>query len=157
SLSAREDNLLERVGALQEEIKKLNKDVRKARQSKASTSVDDLLAKAEEADGIRIVAARIDDADPAQLRQLADEIKQKASAVVCVLGSVQADKVSLLCAVSEGEAKRVQAGAVIKQVAAIVGGSGGGRPDLAQAGGKQPEKLDEAIAQAMKIVRDLIK
>ncbi|MFW6255781.1 MAG: DHHA1 domain-containing protein, partial [Candidatus Sumerlaeota bacterium] len=155
-LAVKESQLLERVSALQDEIKKLNKDIKKAKQSQSSFSVDDLLNKAEEVDGIKLVTAKIEDGDPDMLRQAADQIRDKAGKVVCLLGTADEKKVSLICAVSKDETKRIQAGKVIKEVAQIVGGGGGGRPDLAQAGGKQPEKLDEAIEKASDIIKNML-
>ena len=155
-LAIKEEQLAERVGALQDEIKRLGRELKRAKQSRSSVPVDELVAGAVVADGIRIVAAKIDDADAGQLRALADQVRDKAPASVCLLGSAAGGKAVLVCAVTKNETARVKAGDVIKRVAPLVGGGGGGRPDLAQAGGKQPEKLDEAIARAPGIIAELI-
>jgi len=156
SLAVKEDGLVERVGALQDEVKKLSREIKRFKQAKSSFSVDDLIAGAAEVEGIKVVAAKIEDADPEQLRNVADQIRDRLPHSVSVLGSTDGKKVSLICAVTKADTHRIKAGDVIKQTAAIVGGSGGGRPDLAQAGGKEPEKLDEAIEKAPGIVRGLL-
>jgi alanyl-tRNA synthetase len=156
SLAVKEEQVQERVAALQDEIKKLNKDIKKAKQSAPSFSPEQLIAGAEEIDGIQVICARIDGADADTLRQTADLLRDRLPRLVCFLGSAEGDKVSIVAAVSKSETKRLQAGAIIKQVAAIVGGGGGGRPDLAQAGGKLPEKLDEAVKQAKELVREIL-
>ena len=157
ALSAKEEDLGARLAAMQDDVKRLNREIKRLKQSQSAASIDDLIATAVEVDGLKVVAARLEDADPDQLRVVADQIRDKLAGVVCVLGSASEGKVSLLCAVAKDAVGRIHAGHVIKQVAAIVGGSGGGRPDLAQAGGKQPEKLDEAIAQARQVVASLLK
>ena len=156
SLAVKEDGLVERVGALQDEVKKLSREIKRLKQAKSSFSVDDLIAGAAEVEGIKVVAAKIEDADPEQLRNVADQIRDRLPHSVSVLGATDGKKVSLICAVTKTDTSRVKAGDVIKQAAAIVGGSGGGRPDLAQAGGKNPEKLDEAIERAPAIVARLL-
>jgi alanyl-tRNA synthetase len=86
------------------------------------------------------------------LREQCDVLKRKLGSGVIVLGSASGGKAALVVGVTKDLTGRVQAGDLVKDVAAIVGGGGGGRPDLAQAGGKQPEKLDEALAKAPEIV-----
>jgi len=157
-LAVKETALSERVAALQDEIKKLHKEIKRAKQAGRSggASIESLIADAQEISGLKVIAAKLDEADAEQLRQTADQLREKIPNLVCVLGSVAEGKVSLLCAVSKDQTKRIKAGDVIKRVAAIMGGGGGGRPDLAQAGGKNPEKLDEAIAQAPDIIAGLL-
>ncbi|MBN1866270.1 alanine--tRNA ligase [Candidatus Sumerlaeota bacterium] len=158
ALAIKEEQLAERIGAMQDEAKKLGREIKRLKTARPASSVDDLAKGAVDADGLKIVAAKIDDADPDQLRALADQIRDKlADGCVCVLGSTDGKKVSLLCAVTKNATSRIKAGDVIKQIAPIVGGGGGGRPDLAQAGGKNPEKLDEAIAKAPEIVQAMLK
>ena len=158
ALAVKEDTLSERVAALQDEIKKLHKEIKRVKQAGRSSgaSIESLVAGAREISGLKVIAAKLDEADAEQLRQTADQLREKVPNLVCVLGSVAEGKVSLLCAVSKEQTKRIKAGDVIKRVAAIVGGGGGGRPDLAQAGGKNPEKIDEAIAQAPGIIAGLL-
>jgi len=157
-LAVKEGALSQRVAALQDEIKKLHKEIKRAKQAgrAGGASIESLIAGAQEISGLKVIAAKLDEADAEQLRQTADQLREKVPNLVCVLGSVAEGKVSLLCAVSKDQTKRIKAGDVIKRVAAIVGGGGGGRPELAQAGGKNPEKLDEAIAQAPEIIASLL-
>ncbi|HPS02744.1 MAG TPA: DHHA1 domain-containing protein, partial [Candidatus Sumerlaeota bacterium] len=142
----------------QTEIKNLKRDLKKAKSSagSAAASLDDLLAQATEAGGIKIVCAQIEGADAELLRTLADQLRDKAGQAVVLLGAEADGKALLLCAVTKAETARVKAGDVIKQVAPLVGGGGGGRPDMAQAGGKNPEKLADALAQATGIIQGLI-
>ena len=160
SMAVKENQLAERVQALQDEIKNLQKELKKAKSAPRSgaASPDALLATAKEINGVKVVFAKVEGADSDMLRQLVDQLRDKAGAnFACVLGAVQEDKVLLVCGVTKDLTKKVQAGNVIKLVAPIVGGGGGGRPDFAQAGGKDPSKLDDAIAQAPDIIGGMLK
>ena len=118
----------------------------------ARTKADDLLAGAREVNGVAVVAGRIDGLDAEALREVVDTIRDRlGSGVVCV-GSAVDGKVSLVAAVTKDLTKRVQAGRLVQEIAKVVGGGGGGRPDLAQAGGKDPAKLDQALALVYEIV-----
>ena len=100
-----------------------------------------------------MVTRRADGIDPRALRELADRLRQKYSSAVVVLGSDLGEgKVALLVAVTADLTDRIKAGDIIKQIAPIVGGSGGGRPDLAQAGGRDAEQLDAALAKVLSLV-----
>ncbi|ABA89647.2 alanyl-tRNA synthetase [Syntrophotalea carbinolica DSM 2380] len=138
-LEARLRKLLERQKELEREIEslqgKLNAD-----------QAGDLLQQATEIDGISVVCGRVDNLDGKALRELADQVRDRLSSGVLILGSAHEGKAGLLVAVTKDLTKRLQAGALVKQLAAMVGGGGGGRPDLAQAGGSKPEQLDEALA-----------
>ncbi|RZB29961.1 MAG: hypothetical protein SRB1_02241 [Desulfobacteraceae bacterium Eth-SRB1] len=92
---------------------------------------------------------------PAALRELADRLKEKIKSGIVVLGSVSGSKVLLIVVVTKDLTKRFNAGNIVKQVATIVGGGGGGRPDMAQAGGTMPEKLDQAIEKTYEIVEKM--
>jgi alanyl-tRNA synthetase len=107
-------------------------------------------------DGVKLMARRIDNVSGGDLRNLADTFRSKIKSGVVVLGSVAEGKVTLLTAVTKDLLDRVQANTLINKLAPIVGGKGGGKPDLAQAGGKDPDKLDEAIAQAPHALRELL-
>ncbi|MFH0839591.1 MAG: alanine--tRNA ligase [Candidatus Omnitrophota bacterium] len=124
----------------------------------AALDIEGLIAKSEDMDGIKVVSADIANADIAALRDIADDIKRKAGLSLVVLGSSVEGKVSLVCSVSDkAVAKGLDAGNIIKKVALIVGGSGGGRPTFAQAGGRDVNKLKEALREALNIVRGEIK
>jgi alanyl-tRNA synthetase len=136
-----------RLAALAKEIK----DLKKARPvaAAATLSPDDLLAAAPTVGGVRIVVADARGADVAAMRQCVDLVRRKGAPVVVFLGSAEGDKVTLVAGISrEVEERGFAAGTWIREPAAIVGGKGGGRPDLAQAGGKMVDKLPEALAAA---------
>jgi alanyl-tRNA synthetase len=103
--------------------------------------------------GVSVLVKKVEADSPARLRDLMDRYKDKMKSGVVVLGSVNDSKVMLIAGVTPDLAGRYHAGNIIKQVAALVGGKGGGRPDMAQAGGSQPEHLDQALAKALEIIQ----
>ncbi|OXS29374.1 MAG: alanine--tRNA ligase [Desulfovibrio sp. MES5] len=150
-LKARPGQLAERVQALYAEVKKLRKASEKA--SAAPASGAELAARAEDVNGVRLLAARLDNVPVKALREVMDDVRSRLSenAVAC-LATVEEGKVGMLIYVSKDLHGRFTAPALIKPVAAPCGGAGGGRPDLAQAGGTQPEGLDEAFAILKKCI-----
>jgi alanyl-tRNA synthetase len=108
----------------------------------------DVLADARRVDGATVLATRVDGLDDQGLRDMADKLRERIGSGVVVLGAVQDERVILLAAVTKDLVKRFHAGNIIKQLAPLVGGGGGGRPDFAQAGGKDPSRLDAALAAA---------
>jgi len=100
-----------------------------------------------------VLVRKVEADSPAALREMLDCFKDKLRSGVMVLGSVSDGKVMLIAGVTKDLTKRFHAGNLIKQVSAVVGGSGGGRPDMAQAGGSQPENLDAALAKALEVIR----
>jgi len=114
----------------------------------ANQQAGDIFKEVKEVQGVSYIAAQVNVKDMNQLRQLADQWKQKATSEVLVLATVANDKVNLLAAVSpEAIAKGLKAGDLIKAIAPKVGGGGGGRPDMAQAGGKNPAGIADALAE----------
>ena len=105
------------------------------------------------ANGVKIVTRKLKGIEAASLREIADKMRQKHGSCIVVVGSNLGDKVALVVAVTPDLAGKHKAGDIIKAIAPIVGGSGGGRPDFAQAGGKDPSKLDAALAQVASLVR----
>ena len=105
-------------------------------------------------DGIRIVAREVPPAPANELRDMADTLRSKLGSGVVVIGTRSDGNVSLVAAVSKDLTSRVKAGELVKRLSAIVGGGGGGRPDFAQAGGKDPEKLPTALAAVQAAVRE---
>jgi alanyl-tRNA synthetase len=132
--------LLERARALEREVQGL-----KAKLASGGGGRD-LTADAREINGIKVLVARLDDTDAKALQEAADRFKDKLGSGVVVLGGVEDDKVRLVAGVTKDLTGKLKAGQLIQLVAKHVGGSGGGRPDFAQGGGTQPEKLDEALA-----------
>jgi alanyl-tRNA synthetase len=145
-----------RLAAITRELK----DLKKAKPAAASAalSVDELLAGAADVGGTRVVVADARGGDAAAMRQCIDQLRRKASPIAVLLGSAEADKVTLVAGISrELEERGLSAGSWIKDPAGIVGGKGGGRADLAQAGGKLVDKLPEALAAARKTIEQFLK
>ena len=103
--------------------------------------------------GIKVLAARLDGADPKSLRDTMDQLKDKLGSAVILLATVSGGKVSLVAGVTKDQTGRVKAGDLVNAVAQQVGGKGGGRPDMAMAGGSQPENLDAALASVVEWVK----
>jgi alanyl-tRNA synthetase len=138
------------------EIKKLQKELEQLRMKSAASSVASVDEKIREIKGVKVVAHRADNLDRGQMRTLVDNFRNKIGSGVVVLGSVQDGKVALTVGVTADLTAKIQAGKIIKLVAEKVGGSGGGRPDMAEAGGKDPEQLDAALAEAYAAVEGLL-
>jgi alanyl-tRNA synthetase len=137
--------LAERLGQILERGRTLEKEVDELKSKMAAASGDELLGQADEVDGIKVLAARLDEIDPKALRDTVDRLKSRLGSSVVVIGSSGDGKVRLAAGVSNDLISRIQAGNLINFVAQQVGGKGGGRPDFAQAGGSQPENLDGAL------------
>ncbi|MBN2582564.1 MAG: alanine--tRNA ligase [Planctomycetes bacterium] len=144
---------LQRVETIQNEVKTLKQDLQKARSVASRSGAADVFANVQDAGGVPLVAAEIPGGDAAALREAVDIGRKKLGTAVLVFGAREGDKVTLIVGVTKDLVdKGLKAGAIIKDLAPIVGGGGGGRPDMAQAGGKLPDKLPEAIAQAADVV-----
>jgi len=135
----------QRLRKLLDEQKALERQLQELEGKLARSKADDLVASARQVNGVAVVAARIDGLDPDGLRAVADRLRDRLGSGIVVVGSVVGDKVNLVAAVTKDLTKRFQAGKLVQEVARAVGGGGGGRPDLAQAGGKEPTKLDAAL------------
>jgi len=116
----------------------------------------DYLGRVQNVDGVRVLATEVEGQDQAGLRMLIDDLRDKLTSGVIVLGSASEGKAALCAWVSGDLNKTIRAGDIVKRLAPVVGGGGGGRPDLAMAGGKHPDKVFEAIAEAPKVVADLM-
>jgi alanyl-tRNA synthetase len=135
-----------RLQKLLEDQKQLEKQLAQLEARLARSRAQDLAASVREVAGVPVVAARLDGLDAEGLRSVVDTLRERlASGIIC-LGSVIDGKVNLVASVSKDLTSRFAAGKLVQEVAKQVGGGGGGRPDLAQAGGKDPSKLDEALA-----------
>jgi alanyl-tRNA synthetase len=143
------EKLLGQARDLQRQIQEL-----KARAARAGIS--DMLARIKEIQGIKVLAEVLPGADRASLRNLADELKQKLGSGVVVLGAPQDDKAALVVMVTSDICKHIPAGQIIKQIAPLVGGAGGGKPELAEAGGKDSTKLADAIEHSYSVIEALL-
>jgi alanyl-tRNA synthetase len=141
-----------RLRKLLEHQRELERELESLQARLNADQAGDLLDQATEVAGIKIVRGRVDNLDGKALRELADQVRDRMPSGVLILGSAHDGKAGLLVAVSKDLTKRLQAGALIKQLAPMVGGGGGGRPDLAQAGGSKPELLGEALAAAPQLI-----
>ncbi len=139
-----------------EEIKRLRKELEQARMRSAASGLASAEEKVQVIAGIKVLAHRVDNLERPQMRTLVDNLRNKLGSGVVVLGSASDGKVALIVGVTKDLTSRVQAGRIISPVAQKVGGSGGGRPDMAEAGGKNPEALDAALAEVYTIVRSLV-
>jgi alanyl-tRNA synthetase len=143
----------EKVRELVDRSRRLEKEVQQLKSKLASGQGGDLTSQAKDVDGIKVLAARIDDADAKSLRDAVDQLKSKLGSSVIVLATVQEGKVVLVVGVSADLLTRMKAGDIAGAVAAQVGGKGGGRADFAQAGGTQPENLGKALAGVESLIR----
>ena len=139
------------------ELHDCNKEIAELRRQSAHREFGALLAQVREVEGVPVLAARVQAADMDTLREMTDWFRNKLSSVVVVLGTVIEDKPNIVAAVTPDLVERgLKAGDIVKRVARVVGGGGGGRPTLAQAGGRDPNRMDEALALAPAIVVDLL-
>jgi alanyl-tRNA synthetase len=143
----------EKVRELVDRSRRLEKEVQQLKSKLASGQGGDLTSQAKDVNGIKVLAARIDDADAKSLRDAVDQLKSKLGSSVIVLATVQEGKVVLVVGVSADLLTRMKAGEIAGAVAAQVGGKGGGRADFAQAGGTQPENLGKALAGVESLIR----
>jgi alanyl-tRNA synthetase len=138
------------------EIKRLQRELDQARMKSASSTVASVTDKIKDIHGVKVLAHRVDYLERAQMRTLVDQLRDKLGSGVVVLGSANDGNVALIVGVTKDLTSRIQAGKVIGKVAEKVGGKGGGRPDLAEAGGKNPEALDAALGEAYGVVEQLL-
>ena len=142
------DSVGEKVAQLQHKNKELERDKEQLQQKLAQQAGGGLVNQATDIAGIKVIVAALEDTDAKALRGLVDDLKNQLSSGIVLLGTAQANKVSLIAGVTKDLTAKVKAGELVNQAANVVGGKGGGRPDMAQAGGSQPENLSEALATA---------
>ena len=148
------DSLEARVGGLLARNRELERELDKLRDRLASSSGKDLMDQAVEVAGVKLLAVRLDGADAKSLPNSLDQFKNRLGSGVVVLGAADGDKVALVAGVTDDLTDRVQAGPLVNHVAGQVGGKGGGRPDMARAGGKDAAKLDGALASVESWLKD---
>jgi alanyl-tRNA synthetase len=150
------DALRHRIAAQEEEMKKLRRELDAARMKSASASLSNAGASAVEVKGVKVLAQRVDGLEKAQMRELVDSLRGKLGSGVVVLGAAAEGKVSLIVGVTKDLTTRVQAGKIVGLLATKVGGKGGGRPDLAEAGGSDVGSLDAALQGSPEVVAGLL-
>jgi len=151
------DALRAKLAAQDDEMKRLRRELEEARMKSAAGGLDDALANAADVKGVKVFVHRADNLERGQLRTLVDNLKQKAGEGVVVLASAQPEgKVAIIAGVTPGLTKRIQAGKLVGAVAKIVGGSGGGKPEIAEAGGKDQAQIDAALKAVPETVAALL-
>jgi alanyl-tRNA synthetase len=146
-----------KLAAQEDEVKHLRRELEEMRMKSAAGALDEALSRAVEVKGVRLVTLRADSLERGQLRTLVDNLKHKLGEGVVVLASAQPEgKVALIAGVTPGLVKRIQAGKLVGAVAKLVGGSGGGKPEIAEAGGKEQGQIETALKAAPEIVGGLL-
>ncbi|NRF87039.1 alanine--tRNA ligase [Burkholderia gladioli] len=145
-LKAQPAELTQRIGQVQDQVKSLEKELAALKSKLASSQGDELAQQAVDVKGVQVLAATLDGADSKTLRETVDKLKDKLKHAAVVLAAVEGGKVSLIAGVTAEASKQVKAGELVNFVAQQVGGKGGGRPDMAQAGGTEPANLPAALA-----------
>ncbi len=145
-------DLIQRIHSLQEEGKKLRRELKDQKERRAGVDIGKLMNGVKEVTGVKVLATEVDLPDPRALRELSDRLRDKIKSGIIVLGSKADNKALLLVAVTKDLKERYHAGEIISELAKVVGGKGGGRPDMAQAGGPYPEKVKHALKKAFEIL-----
>ncbi len=149
------DQLANKILRLQEENKQLNSEIESLRSQLAQNEMGDITDQIREIDGVKFLAAQIDNADMGELRDLGDQLKEKLGEGVIVLASAKNGKVSLMAMATEDAVKKgAHAGDLIKASAGLVGGGGGGRPNMAQAGGRNAAGIPDALSKAAEVLKE---
>lgn len=146
ALKTQPAELTPRIAQVQEQVKSLEKELAALKSKLASSQGDELVGKAVDVNGLKVLAAQLDGADVKTLRETMDKLKDKLGSAAIVLAAVDGGKVSLIAGVTADATGKVKAGELVNFVAQQVGGKGGGRPDMAQAGGTDPSQLPQALA-----------
>ena len=158
TLKCSEKDIINKLQTQLDELKDKEKEIILLKGKLASSSVDEMLENIKEVNGVKVICGTVKDMDSDALRDLADKLRDKLGDGVVVLGSNINKKVQFVAMASKSAtAKGIHCGKIIKEVAKIAGGGGGGRPDMAEAGGKLPEKLDKAIDNVCSIIERLVK
>lgn len=159
TLKTNESNLCDKIANLLQENKEMKAEIAKVQAERAKADSNKLLMALKEYNGVNVIVGKIQAANMDELRNNADLLCNKFDkAGVVVLGAILNDKVNFVVKVNkDGVARGLHAGKIVKEVAMVTGGNGGGRPDMAQAGGKQPEKLNDAFAKAHEVIQSQIK
>ncbi len=147
--------LAEKIGAMLDEIKALHSENEKLKNKLAGSAMGDVMNQVQEAAGVKFLTVQVADVDMNGLRTLGDQLKEKLGGGIVVIASVQDGKVNLMASAAEDAVKKgAHAGNLIKAIAGLVGGGGGGRPAMAQAGGKNPAGVEAALAKASEVIKE---
>jgi alanyl-tRNA synthetase len=155
-LNVGEDSLLATVEKLSQTAKQLERELGEQKRKGALNQLDDLFAQARTVKGVKVVVGEVSNVDREGLRQLVDSLRQKLSSGVVVLGMPEDGKVALIAGVTKDLTSKIHAGKLIQALAKLVGGSGGGRPDLAEAGGKDTAALKSALETVPSLLEPLL-
>nr|MCR4802527.1 alanine--tRNA ligase [Lachnospiraceae bacterium] len=151
-------SLVKKIETMQEEIKALQSENQKLKDKAAKDALGDVMDQVKEVNGVKVLATKLEGVDMNGLRNLGDELKTKLGEGVILLASAVDGKVSLVAMATDSAMKQgAHAGNLIKEIASTVGGGGGGRPNMAQAGGKNPAGIDDAIEKAIQVIENQIK
>ena len=153
SMKADAETVADRVDAMLARSRELERNLDRLKARVAASHGDDLAAQAVDIEGLKVLAAKIDGADPKALRETVDRLKSRLGSAAVVLATINAGKVALVAGVTKDCTDRIEAGMLANHVARQVGGRGGGRPELAQAGGNDPSRVDQAISSVQGWVR----
>ncbi|MDH4011209.1 MAG: DHHA1 domain-containing protein, partial [Desulfobacterales bacterium] len=148
------DALASKIKKMLGDLKALEKEIDHLKAKMASESAEAEGETIQKINNTKVLIQKVTVDNPAALRDLADRLKEKIKSGIVVLGSVKGPKAFLIVGVTKDLTDRFHAGNVIKQIAGTVGGSGGGRPDMAQAGGTQPENIDQALKKAYEVIKN---
>ncbi|HEY7547427.1 MAG TPA: DHHA1 domain-containing protein, partial [Blastocatellia bacterium] len=155
-LRTKPEEIPSQVEKLQEQIKKYEREIEQLKMKIALGQSDSEQEDVREVEGIRVMTRRVSDLDAAGMRQLADALSKRARSGVVVLGQATDGKASLVVRVTDDLTNRLNAGHIVREVSAVIGGKGGGRADMATGGGNDTEKLDHALDASFEIVRRMI-
>src|SRR5204863_7017186 len=144
------------VEKLQDQVRRYEREIEHLKLKMAQTESASAADSAREVAGIRVVARRVSDLDANGMRQLADSLSQKLKSGVVVLGQASDGKASVVARVTDDLTKRLNAGQIVREIAGLIGGKGGGRADMATGGGNEPEKLDQALEASYETVERML-
>jgi alanyl-tRNA synthetase len=153
-IEARDMDAKQKLQSADERARSLEKQLAQLKEKLAGNLSQDLASQAKEIKGIKFLAVKLDNIDSKSLRNTVDQLKNKLGSSVIALASVNNGKVSFIAGVSKDQTNKVKAGELVSMLASQVGGKGGGRPDLAEAGGTQPENVDKALASVQAWVEE---
>ena len=141
--------MTQKIAQIIDNVRQTEKELTRLKTKLASSQGDDLAVQAQDIKGIKVLAANLENADAKTLRETLDQLKDKLKTCAIILSTIEDGKITLIAGVSADLTSKIKAGELVNFVAQQVGGKGGGRPDMAQAGGTQPEHLPAALASVM--------